>query len=251
MKPANRVQLEENLKNLKLPYILNNFEEHSRQALEAGLSYGDFLLELTEVELRVRAENRNRRRLRDARFPLLKPLGNFDFKAAPGLDKRLLRELASCDYIKEHRNIIFLGRSGTGKTHLATALGIEACHHNYKTRFVTGYALANELIEAFDDHQLSRIISRYSRYDLLILDELGYVPFTKKGAELLFQVLAERNERGSIIITSNLGFADWSKIFGEVTITAALLDRLTHRAYIIECNWESYRLRQSLKSKRK
>ena len=251
MKPANRVQLEENLKNLKLPYILNNFEEHSRQALEAGLSYGDFLLELTEMELRVRAENRNRRRLRDARFPLLKPLGNFDFKAAPGLDKRLFRELASCDYIKEHRNIIFLGRSGTGKTHLATALGIEACHHNYKTRFVTGYALANELIEAFDDHQLSRIISRYSRYDLLILDELGYVPFTKKGAELLFQVLAERNERGSIIITSNLGFADWSKIFGEATITAALLDRLTHRAYIIECNWESYRLRQSLKSKRK
>ena len=116
---------------------------------------------------------------------------------------------------------------------------------------MTGYALANELIEAFDDHQLSRIISRYSRYDLLILDELGYVPFTKKGAELLFQVLAERNERGSIIITSNLGFADWSKIFGEATITAALLDRLTHRAYIIECNWESYRLRQSLKNQRK
>jgi len=128
---------------------------------------------------------------------------------------------------------------------------IEACHHNYKTRFVTGYALANELIEAFDDHQLSRILSRYSRYALLILDELGYVSFTKKGAELLFQVLTERNERGSIIITSNLGFADWSKIFGEATITAALLDRLTHKAYIIECNWESYRLRQSLKNQRK
>jgi DNA replication protein DnaC len=249
MKPANLLLLRENLKNLKLPHILRHFAEQSRQASEEGLTYGDFLLELTDIELQARAENRNKRRLREARFPLAKTLNTFDFKAVPELNKRTILELAGCDYIKERRNIIFMGRSGTGKTHLATALGIEACLKNCKTRFTTGYALANELIEAYNDKELSRIIKRYSRYDLLILDELGYVPFSQKGAELLFQVMAERNERGSIIITSNLGFANWTKIFGDVTMTAALLDRLTHNAHIIECNWDSYRLRQSLRRK--
>jgi DNA replication protein DnaC len=159
-------------------------------------------------------------------------------------------DLATCEYIKEQRNIIFMGRSGAGKTHLATALGLEACHNNFKTRFITGYALSNELIEAYNDRELSRIINRYSRYDLLILDELGYVPFSQKGAELLFQVMAERQERGTTIITTNLGFADWTKIFGDATMTAALLDRITHNAHVIECNWESYRLKQTLSKKK-
>jgi len=251
MKPANLLLLEENLKALKLPHMLSHFAEQSRQASEEGLSHGDFLLELTDIELQARAENRNKRRLREARFPLAKTLNAFDFKAVPDLDKRKILELASCDYIKERRNIIFMGRSGTGKTHLATALGIEACLKNCKTRFIPGYALANELIEAYDDKELSRIINRYSRCDLLILDELGYVPFSQKGAELLFQVMAERNERGSIIITSNLGFGDWTRIFGDATMTAALLDRLTHNAHIIECNWASYRLRQTMRRKKR
>ena len=251
MKPATLLMLKENLKNLKLANMFRHLESQIRQAREEGLAYGDFLLELTEIELRIRAENRDRRRIREARFPLLKPLETFDFSKVPDLSKRQIKELASsCDYIKERRNIIFMGRSGAGKTHLATALGLEACQQNFKTRFVSGYALANELIESYDDRSLSRIIGRYKRLDLLVLDELGYVPFSKEGAELLFQILAERHEQGSVIITTNLGFADWTKIFGEASMTAALLDRLTHNAYIIECNWDSYRLKQSLKNKR-
>lgn len=161
----------------------------------------------------------------------------------------MLRELESGDYLSGHRNIIFIGKSGTGKTHLATGLGVAACRQGVSTRFVTGCGLTNELIEARQEKSLSRIIQRYSRQGLLVLDELGYVPFSKEGAELLFQILAERHERGSVIITSNLGFADWTQVFGEPTLTAALLDRLTHKAYIINCNWESYRFRESLKAK--
>ena len=153
--------------------------------------------------------------------------------------------------IKECRNVIFLGRSGTGKTHMATALGIEACKNNFRTRFVTCYGLVNELIEARQQRTLQRLIQRYVRYDLLILDELGYIPFSKEGAELLFQVLAERHEKGSVMITTNLGFADWTQVFGDPVMTAALLDRLTHKAHIINCTWESYRLKQSLKERRK
>jgi DNA replication protein DnaC len=132
---------------------------------------------------------------------------------------------------------------------MATALGIEACKNNYRTRFVSCYGLVNELIEARQDKELQRLLQRYSRYDVLILDELGYVPFSKEGSELLFQVLAERYEKGSIVITTNLGFADWTQVFGDPIMTAALLDRLTHKASIITCNWESYRLKQSLKGK--
>ena len=250
MKPATLLMLKENLGNLKLTNMFRHLESQIRQATENGVSYGDFLLELTDIELRIRAENRDKRRVREARFPLLKPLETFDFHAVPNLNKRSIKELTSCDYIKERRNIIFMGRSGTGKTHLATALGLEACQQNFKTRFVSGYALANELIEAYDDRDLSRIVNRYKRFDLLVLDELGYVPFSKEGAELLFQVLAERHEQGSIIITTNLGFADWTKIFGDPNMTAALLDRLTHNAHIIECDWDSYRLKQSLRNRK-
>ena len=174
-------------------------------------------------------------------------LGTFNFEAAPALDKRLVRELTTGEYLKNKRNVILLGKSGTGKTHLATALGIEACRQSQRVRFVTGYALANELIEARTEKDLSRLVSKYTRLDLLILDELGYVPFSKEGAELLFQILAERHERGSVVITTNLGFADWTQVFGDPNMTAALLDRLTHRAHIIECTWDSYRLKQSLK----
>lgn len=247
MKPGTLVSLKENLKLLKLSAMVREIETKVRQASKGGTCYGDFLLGLTETELQVRSENRQKRRLREARFPLLKPLETFDLKAVPELDTALLRELATCAFIKEKRNIIFLGKSGAGKTHLATAIGIEACQNNHRTRFVTGYALANELIEARQQNNLSRVIQRYTRYDTVILDELGYVPFSKEGAELLFQVLAERHERGSVIITTNLGFADWTQVFGDATMTAALLDRITHRAYIVNCDWDSYRLKQTLK----
>jgi DNA replication protein DnaC len=249
MKATTEMVLTDNLKSLNLSHMLRHLEAQLRQAREQGADYEEFLLSLTDIELQMRGENRLKRRLREAKFPLLKPLEMFDQHAAPGLDRRLLHKLASGEYISQHRNVIFLGKSGTGKTHLATGLGVEACRQGISTRFVTGCGLANELLEANQDHTLRRMIHRYARYGLLILDELGYVPFSKEGAELLFQVLAERHERGSVIITSNLGFADWTQVFGEPTLTAALLDRLTHKANIISCDWESFRLQESLKAK--
>jgi len=190
-----------------------------------------------------------KRRLQEVKFPLLKTLENFDYHAAPGLDRRLLHQLASGEYISQDRNVILLGKSGTGKTPLATGLGVEACRQGITTRFVTGCGLANELLEARQGLTLSRLINRYARHGLLVLDELGYVPFSKEGAALMFQVLAERHERGSVIITSNLGFADWTQVFGEATLTASLLDRLTLKAHIVTCDWESYRLKESLQGK--
>ncbi len=247
MMTATMVELRENLKILSLSTTARDLEAKIRQAKESGPGYDEFLLELTTAELQARAENRLNRRVREAKFPLLKTLEGFDFAAVPDLDLRVIRELAGGAYIKEHRNVIFLGSSGTGKTHLATALGVEACRNNYRTRFISCYGLVNELIEARQEKDLRRLIGRHARYDLLILDELGYIPFSKEGAELLFQVLAERQEKGSVIITSNLGFADWTQVFGDPVMTAALLDRLTHRAHIINCHWDSHRLRESLK----
>jgi DNA replication protein DnaC len=246
-----RVELQSNLKALNLPCMARNLEGAVRQAREVGVGYDEFLLNLTVAELQSRAENRLTRRIRESRFPLLKPLETFDLSAVPDLDIRLLRELAGAGYIQEHRNVIFLGRSGTGKTHLATALGIEACKNNFRTRFMTCYGLVNELIEARQEKTLQRLLQKYARYDLLVLDELGYIPFSKEGGELLFQVLAERHEKGSVMITTNLGFADWTQVFGDPVMTAALLDRLTHKAHIVNCTWESYRLKQSLKEKGK
>jgi len=246
-KTATFVELRENLKSLMLSTMARGLEGHLRQAKEHGPGYDEFLLDLTVAEIMARTENRLSRRVREAKFPLVKTMEGFDFDLTPDLDIRLVRELSGCDYVKERRNIIFLGRSGTGKTHLATALGVEACKNNYRTRFVSCYTLVNELIEARQDKDLQRLIQRYSRYELLILDELGYIPFSREGSELLFQVLAERQEKGSVIITTNLGFADWTQVFGDPVMTAALLDRLTNTAHIVNCQWESYRLKQSLK----
>lgn len=251
MSVGTQMELQANLKALNLTTVARHLERTVRQARESGVDYEDFLLELTTTELQMRAENRLKRRLQESKFPLVKPLETFDLSAVPDLDLRLFRELASGRFIQERRNVIFLGRSGTGKTHMATALGIEACGQSYRTRFVTCYGLVNELIEARQEKSLQRLIGRYARVELLILDELGYVPFSKEGAELLFQVLAERHEKGSVIITTNLGFADWTQVFGDPVMTAALLDRLTHKAHIIKCSWESYRLKQSLKERSK
>jgi len=242
-------ELRQNLKALNLSIMARDIEASLRQAAAEGLAYDEFLLQLTVAELQARAENRLNRRVREAKFPIVKTFENFDFNACAGLDIRLIRELSGGSYIKERRNLILLGRSGAGKTHLATAPGIEACKNNYRTRFVSACGLVNELVEARRDKDVQRLIQRNARYELLILDELGYIPFSREGAELLFQVLAERHEKGSVIITTNLGFADWTQVFGEAAMTAALLDRLTHRAHIINCQWESYRLRQALKEK--
>jgi len=249
MNAGMKALLIENLKALKLAAMITNLDSHLRQARQDKLDYDEFLLNVTEIEVQVRLENGRKRRLREAKFPLLKPLESFNFEEAQDLDVRLIKELSACEYVKQSRNIIFIGKSGTGKTHLATALGMEACRQGVRTRFVTGCGLANELIEAKDEKILGRVINRYAGYGLLVIDELGYVPFSKQGAELLFQVLAERHERKSVIITSNMGFGDWTQIFGDANLTSALLDRVTHKAHIINCTWESYRLKETLKDK--
>jgi len=249
MNAGMKALLIENLKALKLAAMITNLDSHLRQARQDKLDYDEFLLNVTEIEVQVRLENGRKRRLREAKFPLLKPLESFNFEEAQDLDVRLIKELSACEYVKQSRNIIFIGKSGTGKTHLATALGMEACRQGVRTRFVTGCGLANELIEAKDEKILGRVINRYAGYGLLIIDELGYVPFSKQGAELLFQVLAERHERKSVIITSNMGFGDWTQMFGDPNLTGALLDRVTHKAHIINCTWESYRLKETLKDK--
>ena len=251
MKAGALMELQANLKMLKLSTMARDLESFVRQARETGIGYDQFLLNLIAAELQARSESRLNRRIRESKFPLLKPIETFDLTATPELDIRLFRDLAEGGFIKEHRNVILLGRSGAGKTHMAIALGIEACRNNFRTRFVTCYGLINELIEARQERTLQRLLQRYARYDLLVLDELGYVPFSKEGSELLFQVLAERHEKGSVMITTNLGFADWSQVFGDPVMTAALLDRLTHKAHIINCNWDSYRLKQSLKERGK
>lgn len=251
MNAAMNAMLLDNLKLLRLATMIQNLSAKLRQAKEGKIAYEEFLLNLTEIEVQVRRENGRKRRIKEAGFPLLKPLETFDFEAAGDIDVRYIQELTTGEYIEEKRNVIFLGKSGTGKTHLATALGMEACTSGYRTRFVTGCGLANELIEARDEKILSRVIKRYAGYGLLIIDELGYVPFSKEGAELLFQVLAERHEKKPVIITTNMGFGDWTQIFGDPNLTGALLDRITHKAHIINCTWESYRLKETLKNKRR
>ena len=251
MNAGMKALLIENLKILRLSTMTRNLKSITRQAKQEKLSYEEFLLNLSEAEVQTRQENGRKRRLREAKFPILKPMETFKFDAAPELDVRLIKELSNCGYVQKNRNIIFVGKSGTGKTHLATALGMEACKQGFRTRFVTGCGLANELIEARDEKILGRVVKRYAGYGLLIIDELGYVPFSKEGAQLIFQVLAERHERKPVMITTNMGFGDWTQIFGDPSMTAALLDRVTHKAHVINCTWESYRLKETLKGKHK
>jgi DNA replication protein DnaC len=243
--------LMENLKVLKLSAMKRDLDSQLRQARQDKPGYDEFLLNLTEIEVLTRKENGYKRRLSEAKFALIKPLETFDFGAASDLDARLIKDLSGCEYVQKSRNVIFMGKSGTGKTHLAIGLGIEACKNGIRTRFVTGCGLANELIEARDEKVLGRIIKRYAGYGLLIIDELGYVPFSEEGAQLIFQILAERHERKPVIITTNMGFGDWTRIFGDANMTAALLDRITHKAHVISCTWESYRLKETLKSKKR
>ena len=185
------------------------------------------------------------RRIKAAKFPATKSPDSFDFKAIPSLNKLPVLELARCEYIDKYQNIIALGPGGTGKTHVALGLGLAACQKGLKVRFITAASLVHELIEAVDERRLQRFQKQLTSQNLLIIDELGFVPLSKTGAELLFEVISQRYERGSIIITSNLPFDEWTEIFGSERLTGALLDRLTHHVHILEMNGDSYRLNQS------
>lgn len=241
-----QVLLEHHLKQLKLPTFLSEYDKIARQCAAENVDHVGYLLRLVELELIERERRMVERRIKAARFPAVKSLDSFDFKAIPSLNKPLVSELARCEYVERRENIIALGPSGTGKSHIALGLGLAACQKGLKVRFVTAAAMVHELMEARDDRQLIRLQKQLATQHLLIIDELGFVPLSKTGAELLFEVISQRYERGSIMITSNLPFDEWTETFGTERLTGALLDRLTHHVHILEMNGESYRNSQGV-----
>jgi DNA replication protein DnaC len=244
--PVNKMLLETYLKRLKMPQAAKTYESLAREAADNNLSYEEYLLGVLEQEVQQREYNRIQRGIRQAGFPVIKTLENFDFKAIPSLNKPKVLKLMQGEYIRNKENIILVGNSGVGKTHIAIALGYEACRQGLRVKFYTAAGLINELLAAQQEYRLNRLEKQWLVPHLVILDELGYVPFSKIGAELLFQFCAARYERGSIIITTNLEFPKWTEVLGDEQMTAALLDRLTHNAHILNINGDSYRFRQAL-----
>jgi DNA replication protein DnaC len=244
---AQAVLLEHHLRRLRLPVVLAAYPRAAQEAAQAGLSYEQFLLTLVEQELAQRDENMQRRRISAAHFPALKTLDQYDFSLLPALNKHLVLELAQGHYIAAKENILCVGQIGTGKTHIATALGIAACRQGYRVRFLTAAGLVNELLEAQAAHRLSRTEAALLRLHLLILDEVGFVPFSKLGADLLFSALAALHEQVSLIVTTTVPFAEWAGLFGgDQRLAGALLDRLTFHAHLLQFTGESFRLRHSL-----
>lgn len=242
--------LRANLKQLKLPAMGAEFAKLAREAADANEDYEQYLLRLTELEVAARASNAVQARLRAAGFPVVKDFDTFDFAAVPSLSKPKVLELARGEWIEQRTNTCFIGSPGTGKTHLAIALGLAACRQGKRVRFATAATLVTRLEEAQKQYQLDRVLAQLDRVELLICDELGYLSFSRAGAELLFQVFADRYERRSLLVTSNLAFSEWSQVFQGERMTAALLDRLTHRCQIFEMNSESFRFRESMKNKK-
>lgn len=238
------------LKQLKMPQAAKVYQSMAREASDNNLTYEEFLLGVLEQEVHQRENNRVQRRIRQATFPMVKTLDTFDFMAIPSLNKPKVLALADGEFIKHKENVIMVGNAGVGKTHLAIALAFAACRKGYRVKFYTAAGLVNELVAAQHEYRLAKMEKQWLVPDLVILDELGFVPFNKSGAELLFQYCSSRYERGSIVITTNLEFAKWTEVFGEEQMTAALLDRLTHRAHILNMNGESYRFKQSISKKK-
>ena len=241
--------LDHYLKTLRLPSFKREYEKQAGLAAKAGDDHVKYLLRLTELEMIDRERRLVDRRIRAAKFPSVKSLDTFDFKAMPTLNKPLVRDLARCEYIDRRENVIALGPSGTGKTHIALGLGLAACQKGLAVGFMTAAALVHELMEARDEKRLLRLQRQLGNLKLLIIDELGFVPLSKTGAELLFEVFSQRYERGATIVTSNLPFDEWTQTFGSERLTGALLDRLTHHVHILEMNGESCRLTQAKKNK--
>ncbi|HYT87741.1 MAG TPA: IS21-like element helper ATPase IstB [Gemmataceae bacterium] len=242
--------LRSNLKQLRLPTMHSEFEKLAREAAAANEGYEQYLLRLTELEVAARASNAVQARIRQAGFPAPKDFDTFDFTAVPSLSKPKMLELARGEWIDQRANVCLLGSPGTGKTHCAVALGLAACRLGKRVRFFTAAALVTRLEEAQKQYQLDRLLAHLDKTDLLICDELGYLSFSRAGAELLFQVFADRYERRSLLVTSNLAFSEWGQVFQGERMTAALLDRLTHRCHIFEMNSESFRFRESMKNKK-
>ncbi len=238
--------LEGYLKQLRLTTFIQNYAQYAQDAAQTNQGYDQFLLALARQEANQRDLNRQRQRLRAAKFPLLKELTDFDFSAIPNLNKQRILDLARGEYIEKAEPIILVGNPGLGKTHIATGLAVAACHQKHRVRFYNAAALVNELALAQEEQRLPKFMTAALKHKLIVLDELGFIPFSTTGAQLIFQFCSTLYERVAIIVTTNLKFADWAQVFGDENLTLALLDRLTHRAHIVEFVGESYRFRQRL-----
>jgi DNA replication protein DnaC len=244
--------IEAHTAELHLPTVRRRFRTLAAEAAREQQTPLAYLAALLEAEVAERAERRERRRLLDARFPLLKRLEDFRFEDNPHVPQATIAALAEGSWIADRESVILIGESGSGKTHLATALAVCACQQGRRVRFTTLAALANELQEAESRRELQRVVSRYARVELLLLDEVGYLALPEGAAELVFQVISERNERASLIATTNLPFGEWTKVFPDPRLAKAVVDRLTHRAHIIETGSESWRFKHGLaRSKRR
>lgn len=231
-------------KGLKMPAAAREYKALARQAQDGDWNYEDYLRELLEVEITSRQQSTALRRIKEARFPEIKTLDQIDWDALQGISKPKLLELATCGYIEKADDLIVVGPIGTGKSHIAVALGVEAARRRRRVLFTRAADLVRSLIEARDERNLGRLQQRLQRVDLLIIDELGFVPFDRTGGELLFNVLSERYERRSTLLTSNLAFSEWVQVFGDEKLTTALLDRLGHHAHVLTTRGPSFRSRK-------
>jgi DNA replication protein DnaC len=236
---------------LKLPTVRRRFRALADEALREQQTPVAYLAALLEAEMTERSERREKRRLIDARFPVIKRLEDFRFQDNPKIPQATIAALAEGSWIDDRESVILIGESGTGKTMLATALAVCACQQGRRVRFTTLAGLANELQEADSRRELTRVVARYARTELVILDELGYLALPEGAAELVFQVISERNERASMIVTTNLPFGEWTKVFPDPRLAKAVVDRITHRAHIIETGSESWRFRHGLQRKQR
>jgi DNA replication protein DnaC len=238
-------------KTLRMPTMAAQFNTLAEQAIREKRTHLGYLDALLTVEIEEREKNTVERRIKEARLPRVKTLEEFDFHQSPLVDAAKLRDLADGGYIDRAEPVLFIGDCGTGKTHLLTGLCVAACRQKRRVRFTTAAALVNELVEAKHQLQLRRVMARWSRYDLIAIDEVGYVPLAEVGAEFLFQVIAERAERTAVVLTTNLPFSEWTQVIPNARLCKALLDRITDRAHILETGTESYRFRRTLHRQKK
>jgi len=249
VKPAVKLELAAHLKTLHLPSFARDWEKTATDAAKESITYEEYLLRLCAREVSDRDARSFAKRVSAARFPAKKVLAEFDFNSMPALDPLRVHRLAACEFIELKQNVLLVGSSGTGKTHLAISLAIEACKRRFNVRFYTVSQLVEALIEARSERMLGRTRAMLKRIDLLVLDELGFVPLPQAGAELLFDVISDRYEKASVILTTNLAFEEWISVLNSEALTHATLDRLTHHVHILEMNGRSYRLAQSLQTR--